>query len=137
MRGGWDTEVVVEFLVDVLQTTGNGAHIGGDGERQTNRMPRGRVWVLSDDQHPHIGQWSTEGAQHVVAGRQVAASLRELLAEEISHSVDLVLHVGQGLGPVGGDEFFEGACHGVTLARPTLLNRSGRGVRIGFRALRE
>ena len=128
VRGGRDAEVGVEFLVDVLQAAGDGAHIGGDGERQTDRVPRGRVRVLTDDQHPHVGQRSAEGAQHVVAGGQVAASLREFLAEKISHGVDLVLDVGQGLGPVGGDEFFKRACHGVTLASLTLRNRPSRTV---------
>ena len=107
---------------------GMGRTSGATENDRPTACPGGRVRVLPDDQHPHVGQRSAEGAQHVVAGGQVAASLREFLAEKISHGVDLVLDVGQGLGPVGGDEFFKGACHGVTLASLTLRNRPSRTV---------
>ena len=67
-------------------------------------MAGGGVGVLADDEHAHVGQRPLEGAQHLVAGGQVVASGRDLLAQEASHRLDPVLDRCQRLGPVRGDQ---------------------------------
>ena len=51
-------------------------------------MSRRGVRVLPDDEHPHVVERRVEGAQHVVAGREVAAPGGRLGAEEVAERGD-------------------------------------------------
>lgn len=51
-----DPQIGFEFLVDVLETRGNGDAFL-DGECQPICLSRAVVRVLSEDQHPSVGVW--------------------------------------------------------------------------------
>ena len=92
-------------------------HVRGDRERQPDRVTRGRVGVLTDDQHPYVGERSPEGLEDVVAGREVRPAGRDLSAEELTHPRDPLVDRREGIGPVGG--------HQATVDQPAERTHTG------------
>ena len=106
--------VVVQLAVDVLQGPRQGADVRAHRERQPHGVARGGVRVLAQDQHADLGHRLLEGPQDLRARREGALALRMLLAQEVAHPVDRVLHGAQGLGPVLGHDLGElGAVCGI------------------------
>ena len=60
------------------------ADLGRDREAQADRVARRRIGILPDDQHPHVGERLAEGAEDVLACRQVAAAGSDLGSEEVA-----------------------------------------------------
>ena len=69
--GGLDAEVGAQLRVDVREAARDRPDVRVDREAQPDRVAGRRVGVLADDQHPHVGERPLEGAEDVVAGRQV------------------------------------------------------------------
>lgn len=64
-------------------------------------MPRRRVGVLTDDQHPDGVERGAERPQHQVAGGKVRTPLA---AQPVAEGGDVGRHGGEGLDPRGVDE---------------------------------
>ena len=73
-------------------------------------MPRRRIRVLTDDQHPHLVERKGEGAQNILTGRQIAPAGGEFGAQELPHLRDVRPHRLERAGPAVLDKFIEGAC---------------------------
>ena len=67
-------------------------------------MPRSRVGILTDDQDVDLRQRTLEGAQHVVAGGQVAAAGGDLRPEAFAECGDVRGHGLEGPSPSGVDQ---------------------------------
>ena len=74
-----------------------------------------RVGVLAHDQHPHVGQRPVEGAQHVVARRQVSPPGRHLGPQEVTEVADLTGDRCQRLRPARVDQLRQRLGHAETL----------------------
>ena len=98
-------KVVGQLLIDVGEASGNRPDIGGHAETQADRMARGGVGILTDDQHLDVVERNGECTQNVLAGGQVGAACGDLSPEEIAHAMHLRLHIGQRRGPTGLDKF--------------------------------
>ena len=123
MRGLRDAQVLLELAVDVAEAARQRADVRGDGERQPDRMPRRRVGVLADDQHAYGVQRAGEGAQHVLAGREVAAAGRDLAAQELAHPRDVVGDRLEGGGPARVDELGQRSRgHAAILPDPLVIS---------------
>ena len=99
-----DTQVSLQLEVDVLQRTRDRPHVGRHREGQPHGVTGGRIGILADDQHPYVGERPAEGPQHVITGRQVAATRRELGAEEHPQAGDGARDRLQRVGPVRADQ---------------------------------
>ena len=77
---------------------------GATEKLKPDRIPRRRVRILADDQHPHVGERLLERAQHPVARGQVTAPGGHFGPQEVTHRADLVRHRGQGLSPARLDD---------------------------------
>ena len=75
-----------------------------DREREPDRVPGSRVGILTDDQDLDLRQRTLEGAQHVVAGRQVAAAGRDFGPEAFAECGDVRGHGLEGPSPSGVDQ---------------------------------
>ena len=74
---------------DVLQAARQRPHVGGHREAQPDRVPRCRIRILSDDQHPHLIERKRERPQHILPGGQVSVARRDLGPQELPHLRDL------------------------------------------------
>ena len=117
-------EVALQLGVDVDQAAGEGAHVGGDGEAQADGVPGGRVGVLPDDEHPHVVERLLEGPQDVCPARQVAATCRDLGAQELAEARSARPPPGPGPAPTRGGR----ARRGGGWSRSSTVDPPGEGV---------
>ena len=93
-------------------------------------MARRGVRILSDDQHPHVGERLLEGAQHLVARGQVALARGDLLAQEHAYPRDLVLDGGERVRPARLDDVGQRLSHVQKIAHaPDKTERARRRAR--------
>ena len=102
-----ETEVVVQFFIDVLQAPRHGTNSRLDRKRQADRMSGSRVRVLPDDQHADILERIGECPQDVLPARQVAPSRCGLGAKKVAEASDLGLGGRQSGGPPRIEKFAE------------------------------
>lgn len=107
--GRCEAEVAVQLSVDIDQGARQRSDVGGDREGQSDRVSRRRIRVLADDEYPHVVQWLGEGSQDVMAGREVAVTMGDLLAEEYAEVSQGMRGGGERGNPRGVDEVVEGA----------------------------
>jgi hypothetical protein len=102
-------EVVDVLAEDVLEARRQRPHTWRNREAEADRMPRRRVRVLADDQHPHLVERLLERGQDAIARGQVAAPGRPLAAQEIAETGDHVGDRRQRLRPARADRRCQGA----------------------------
>jgi hypothetical protein len=59
----FDTEIVLQFAIDVRQAAGERADLAVNRKRKTDRVTGRWVWVLTDDDDSHRIQWLFERPQ--------------------------------------------------------------------------
>ena len=121
--GRRDAEVGVQLGVDVLQAAGQRAYVRGHRERQADRVAGRGIGVLADDQHAYVAQRPAERAQHVLAGRQVAPTGRQLGPQEVTHRRDIARDRRQRRGPVRATSSARG--FGLNRSPPYRPGRAG------------
>jgi hypothetical protein len=95
-----DADVVAQLQVDVDEAPRQRPHVLLHREAEADRVAGRGIGVLAHDEHAHVGEGTPEGVEDVVAGRQVLPPRRQLLAQELTHPLDPVVHRRQRLGPV-------------------------------------
>src|ERR1017187_10154679 len=110
------TEVSGVFAEDVDQAAWQRADRRRHREAQADWMPRRRVRVLADDQHPDLVEGLLEGSQHEIASREVGAARRYLSPEEVASLADLLGYRLQHRSPARVDYLLKWpSCHGTSL----------------------
>ena len=94
-RGGITLDVVPQLQVDVDQAPGQRPHVLLDREDESDREAGSWYGSWPDDEHADVGQWSPEGAEDVLARGEVLPPGRDLVAQELAHPPDPVVHRGK------------------------------------------
>ena len=100
-----NSQVGLQFGVDVLQGPGQRTHVALHRETQAHGVAWGGVGVLTDDEHSNIRHGTGESAQNAIPVRQEPSSGSCLGSQEVPHLMDAWLHLRQCLCPVGGGQF--------------------------------
>ena len=106
--GGWPRSVAYSAKM-LRRLAGSGPDVGGDGEAQADGVAGRRVRVLADDEDADVVERVLEGAQDVLARREVAAARGGLGAQEAAELGELGLDGREGLRPAGVDRLDERA----------------------------
>ena len=93
----------------LTRTAGDRPDVRLHRERQTDRVPGRGIRVLPDDQHADVAERPAERPQHAVPAGQVAASGRDLGAEEVAERRPPSGDRLQGGRPVGSDQLSQRA----------------------------
>ena len=96
--------VLAQLAENVDQRLGE-RHPRAHRKRQTHRMARCRIRVLPDNQNLHLVERVRKRAQHIRAGRQVAAPLLDLGRQHRAQLVDAPLHRGECPSPTRINQF--------------------------------
>ena len=93
-----------------------------------------RVRILTDDEDTHVLEGMRERAQHVLAGREVAAACRDLGAEVVVNYTieDFAATVMDATAQRGADVVFDNVGAAVMPASMNFLAYNGRYLMMGF-----
>ena len=114
MGGDRDAQIVVQLTKDVLQTARQRPHRRCDGEGPSDRVPRGGVGVLAEDEHLHAVERLTKGAQHLAGVRKDLLAGGPTPVQLLPQLGELFATRGQRLIPGGieGRDEISGELHG-------------------------
>jgi len=104
---GRESEVVVEFAVDVGEASRDGPSRAGDGEGQPDGVSRGGVGVLAENQDFDVGQRLFEGAQEVPCSRQNLGAVGRLARDIVQCLTELSFNRAQCIGPIGSHQLLQ------------------------------
>ena len=105
-----DTQIVLKFLVNIVQRTRQ-RHTAVHRERQTHRIARSRVGVLTNNEDLHPAHRAAERIENIGSRRERTVPRRMLLTQESAHGVNLLFDGGKCCRPILAHNAAEGLVH--------------------------